>query len=46
MTWLFGQFWILLLIAFLVGALVTYVVEKALLPHVDEVGGTIEKAVL
>lgn len=46
MTWLFGQFWLLLLIAFLVGALVTYLIEKALLPHVDEVDGKIEKAVL
>jgi hypothetical protein len=36
MTWLFGQFWILLLIAFPVGALVTYFAENALLPHVDE----------
>ena len=46
MTWLFAQFWVLLLIAFVVGALVTYLVERLVLPHVDEVEGTIEKGAL
>lgn len=36
MTWLFGQLWFLLLLAFLVGSLVTWLVAKALLPHEDE----------
>lgn len=45
MTWLFLQFWLLLLIAFALGGLVTWLLLKTLLPHVDEVGGTIEKAV-
>jgi len=36
MTWLFAQLWFLLLLAFLVGALVTYLVVKVLLPNVDD----------
>lgn len=36
MTWLFGQLWFLLLLAFLVGSLVTWLVAKIALPHVDD----------
>lgn len=36
MMWLFGQLWFLILIGFLVGALITYVIVKIALPHVDD----------
>lgn len=36
MMWLFGQLWFLLLVAFLVGSLLTWLVAKLMLPHVDE----------
>ncbi len=36
MTWLFGQLWFLMLLAFLVGSVVAWVVAKVALPHVDE----------
>ncbi|MGL5808668.1 MAG: hypothetical protein ACRCYQ_01840 [Nocardioides sp.] len=36
MTWLFGQLWFLMLIAFLIGTLVTFVVIKLALPHVND----------
>ncbi len=45
MTWLFLQFWLLLFIAFALGGLVTWLLIKALLPHVDEVDGTVVKEV-
>lgn len=36
MMWLFGQLWFLMLLAFLVGSLVTWLVAKLLLPHEEE----------
>ncbi|WP_157550856.1 hypothetical protein [Nocardioides jensenii] len=36
MAWLFGQLWFLILLAFLVGALLTYAVVALALPHVDD----------
>jgi hypothetical protein len=36
MTWLFGQLWFLMLIAFLIGSLLMLLVERLVLPHVDE----------
>lgn len=36
MMWLFGQLWFLMLLAFVVGSLVTWIVAKMLLPHEDE----------
>lgn len=36
MAWLFGQLWFLLLLAFVVGSLISFVVLKLALPHVDE----------
>lgn len=36
MTWLFGQMWFLLLLAFLVGSLVAWLVTRLVLPHADE----------
>lgn len=38
MAWLFGQLWLLLLIAFIVGAVVAWLIARITLPHVDEVG--------
>jgi hypothetical protein len=35
MTWLFIQLWFLMLLAFLAGAVMTYVVISRLVPHVD-----------
>lgn len=36
MTWLFAQLWFLLLLAFLVGSLVTWLVLKLALPYEDD----------
>lgn len=36
MTWLIGQLWFLMLIAFVVGALVAWLVATLVLPHEDE----------
>lgn len=36
MGWLFGQLWFLLLIAFLVGALVAWVIATLALPREDD----------
>ena len=36
MTWLSVQLWFLLLVAFLAGAVVAYVVLRQLVPHVDK----------
>lgn len=36
MAWLFAQVWFLILLAFLVGTLVAWLVAKVALPHVDE----------
>jgi hypothetical protein len=36
MTWLFAQLWFLLLLAFLVGSLVTWLVLRLALPSEDD----------
>jgi hypothetical protein len=36
MTWLFGQLWFLILLAFLVGSLAAWLIAKVALPHEDE----------
>ncbi len=36
MGWLFGQLWFLMLIAFLVGSLIAWLVTRIALPHADE----------
>lgn len=36
MTWLFGQLWFLMLIAFVVGVLVAWLIATLGLPHEDE----------
>lgn len=36
MTWLFGQLWFLMLIAFVVGVLVAWLIARLVLPHEDE----------
>lgn len=38
MAWLFGQLWLLLLIAFVLGAGAAWLVARVTLPHSDEIG--------
>lgn len=38
MAWLFGQLWLLLLVAFILGAIVAWIIARIALPHVDEIG--------
>lgn len=37
MTWLFGELWFLILLAFLLGSVLAWLVAKLALPHVDDV---------
>jgi hypothetical protein len=48
MTWLFGQLWFLILLAFLAGSLLTWLTLKVVLPHEDDLeaeAGTSSKGV-
>ncbi|MGL5827806.1 MAG: hypothetical protein ACRCYU_23810 [Nocardioides sp.] len=36
MTWLFGQIWFLIALAFIVGSVAAWLVAKLTLPHVNE----------
>jgi len=42
MTWLFGQLWVWLLVAFLVGSLLTWLIAALLLPHVDDLESDVD----
>lgn len=44
MTWLTIQLWFLLLVAFVAGAVATYIVLKRLVPHVDKLETDAESA--
>lgn len=37
MTWLFGELWFLILLAFLLGSVLAWLVARIALPHVDDV---------
>lgn len=43
MTWLLGQTWIWLVLAFLAGSLAAYLLSVMLLPREDEVDGLLEE---
>jgi hypothetical protein len=43
MTWLFTQLWFLMLLAFVAGSVVAYVVLSRLVPHVDRLETGIRK---
>jgi uncharacterized membrane-anchored protein YhcB (DUF1043 family) len=36
MTWLFGQTWFLIAVAFIVGSVVAWLVAKIALPHIND----------
>jgi len=36
MTWLFGQLWFLLLVAFFLGSIVAWLIARLALPHEDD----------
>jgi phosphoenolpyruvate carboxylase len=36
MTWLFGQLWFLMFLAFVMGSVAAWLIAKIAVPHVDE----------